>query len=815
MSRSLVASPSIASLRTCFHCGLGVPDGFDRSVVVLGQPRLMCCAGCEAVARTIVAAGFEGYYETRDAPVGEALPADLPPIATYDDPLAQRQFVASVGEHGREALLALDGIRCAACLWLNERYLARVPGITGMSVNYATRRAQITWDARIVSLGQIIASVRTLGYDAYPFDPAKQRIQAATEQRASLWRLFVAGFGAMQVMMYAVPRYIDDTGTLSAESEQVLRWASLVLTLPVIAFACGPFFSSALADLRLRRMGMDFPVSLGIVAGFVASVAATLSGSGEVYFDSITMLVFLLLTARALESSARRKATASLDHLARWMPAFALRLGSSTQGERIPAHELRPGDRVLVAPGETVPADGAVVEGASTADESLLTGESTPVEKSVGSPMIGGSVNVSQPLTMQVMKAGLETQAAAIGRLIERAAAGKPRVVEAADRIARNLTWVVLAITLATLVVWLPVDPAKGTWAAIAVLMVACPCALGLAAPIVLTSATGALARRGIVLTRGSAIESLSGITDVVLDKTGTLTEGRPRLADIAIAGPMAPAECLATGQALETGSQHPLARSLRASQRAGSLPAITHPVHFRGKGIEALLEGRRVRIGTLEFAGELAGEPRQWPIYATFSSHVYLAREGQWLARFSFDAGLRPEAARVTQALRAEGLRLHLLSGDAPAAVSVVAGQLGLSCSIGGAMPEAKVAYVKALQATGRRVAMIGDGLNDAPVLAQADVSFAMGQGAALAQQSADLVLASGKLDGVLEARRIARLAMTAIRQNFGWALAYNALALPAAAFGLIGPWEAAIGMAGSSLVVVLNSARVTAALR
>jgi len=786
-------------------------------VTILGHPREMCCAGCEAVARTIVDAGFESYYTTREAPrPGDGLPADLPPISIYENALAQRQFVASVGEHERETMLVLDGIRCAACVWLNERYLRRLPGVTRVSVNFATRRAQVAWDEREVTLGRIIAAVRSLGYDAYPFEAGKQRFRDGKEQRAALWRLFVAGFGAMQVMMYAVPRYLDDSGTLTQEADQVMRWASLALTLPVIAFACGPFFASALADLRTRRVGIDVPVSLGILAGFAASAWATVAGAGEVYFDSITMLVFLLLASRYLELSARRKAAARLDHLARWMPSFAFRLrgGSGAAGEQVPAHELCPGDRVLISPGETVPADGFVLAGTGGADESLLTGESRPVEKRPGSRMIGGSISLSQPLTMQVTSAGMETQAAAIGRLIERAAAGRPRLVEAADRMARLLTWIVLATALATLAGWMLVDPSRAVWVAIAVLIVTCPCALGLAAPIVLTSATGALARRGIVLTRAAAIESLAKVTDVVLDKTGTLTAGKLCLAEVEAVGSLDAAACMALAKALEAGSNHPVARAFAASSTS-PLPAVSDAEHHAGRGIEARAGGRRVRIGSQAFVRELcagapdcAGQPQH-------EIRVFLGDERGWLARLSFEDGVRPDAARLVDGLRANGLHVHLLSGDDAVVACEVAAGLGIEKFQGGASPRDKLEYVKALQAGGRRVAMLGDGLNDAPVLAQADVSFAMGHGATLAQQNADLVLASGKLGGVLEAGRIARLAMTAIRQNFAWALAYNAVALPAAAFGLIGPWEAAIGMAASSFVVVLNSARFTTALR
>ncbi len=778
----------------------------------------MCCAGCQSVAGTIVEAGFESYYETRE-PVAAGAPRleDLPSAAIYDDPLTQRRFVAEAGEHGREATLVLDGVHCAACIWLNERFLQRLPGVTAVSINYTTRRMLVAWDARRVALSGIIEAVRSLGYDAYPFDPDKQRAEETKAQRASLWRLFVAGFSAMQVMMYAFPRYVDDTGTLSAEAEQVMRWAGLVLTLPVIVFACGPFFRSALADLRAGRMGIDVPVSLGILAGFGASAWATLSGGGEVYFDSVSMLAFLLLAARHLELSARRKAAAGLDHLARWMPASAFRLAaqSDSSGHRVAAHDLRTGDRVLVAPGEPVPADGTVESGLGSADESLLTGESRPVPKAAGSALIGGSINIEQPMVMRVTHAGLDTQAAAIGRLIERAAAGKPQLVEAADRIARLLTWLVLAVAVATLLAWSAIDPSRAPWAAIAVLMVTCPCALGLAAPIALTSATGALARRGIVITRAQALETLASITDVVVDKTGTLTEGRLRLAQVDRLGTLDTATCLGIARALETGSAHPVARALDSEPAAAALPPVLRVQSVAGRGLEALVGGLRMRIGTRRFVEEIAGSATVLLPPANAESAVYLGSEAGWLARLRFSDRLRPDAADLIDSLRARGLEVHLVSGDGADVVREVAARLRIASVHGEVSPAGKLDYVRQLQAAGRKVALIGDGVNDAPALAQADVSIAMGQGAPLAQQQADYVLLSGKLSGVLDAARIANAAIATIRQNFAWALGYNALALPLAAFGILGPLEAAIGMAASSFVVLLNSARLEAALR
>jgi Cu2+-exporting ATPase len=431
----------------CYHCGLAVTDAGRWRAPVLGAPRDFCCAGCQAVASTIVAGGFEQYYATRSAPA--VRPGELAAAAAYDDPLAQAQFTVSRGPHERSTTLILDGIRCAACLWLNEQTLRRLPGVLNASVNYTTRRAQVSWDPAQIRLSTVIGALRAVGYDAYPYDPQRQSLLDREARRRALWGLFVAGFGAMQVMMYAFPAYVDEgSGTLSAEAASLMRWASLLLTLPVVAFACGPFFSGAWRELRRLRPGMDTPIALGIGAGFAASAWATVSGSGAVYFDSIAMLAFLLLGARYLELGARQRAARSLDRLCRWTASTAFRLkgGNFVQ---VQAHELAKGDVVRVPAGDRLPADGVVEEGRSAVDESLLTGESLPLAKSPGSVVAAGTLNLEQPLVVRVERAGAETRAAAIARLVEHAAASRPRLVAAADRLAHALTWVVLAVAAA------------------------------------------------------------------------------------------------------------------------------------------------------------------------------------------------------------------------------------------------------------------------------------------------------------------------------------------------------------------------------
>jgi len=672
-------------------------------------------------------------------------------------------------------------VRCSACLWLIEQVLRRVPGVARADVNYATRRAQVAWDPHRARLADLVAAIRSVGYDATPYEPSRQAALERRERRAALWRLFVAGFGAMQVMMYAFPSYLG-AQDLSAEAESLMRWASLLLTAPVLAFSCGPFFAGARREAASGRIGLDTPIALGLAGGFAASAWATIAGSGEVYFDSICMLAFLLLAARYAQEEARRRASRGLDRLLAWVPSAA----------------LVPGDRVGVAPGDRSPADGIVESGVSSADESLLTGESRPVGKRPGDALLGGSVNLEQPLVMRVTRAGADTQAAAIARLAERAAASRPRLVDAADRVARHLTYVVIATAAAAALYW------GDVWVAVAVLVVTCPCALGLAAPIVLTRANGWLLGRGALLTRTRALEALERVTDVVLDKTGTLTLGRLTLSRVVPLGGLDAAACRSLAATLESSSAHPIARAL-AGDAGGARVETTR--HAAGEGIEALADGRKLRIGTRAFCEALCGKAIS--VESTIRTPIFLCDEAGWLALFELEDEIRPDALRLIDSLKAKGVGIHLLSGDDPAVVAEVAARLGIATFAGRMTPRDKLEYVERLQRAGRTVAMAGDGLNDAPVLAGADVSFAMGGGADAAQLRADVVLTGNSLDTLAQSFGLARRAMRLVRQNIGWALAYNALALPLAAAGWIGPWEAALGMGASSLLVAANALR------
>jgi Cu2+-exporting ATPase len=807
----------LANEHDCYHCGLPVPQGLDLVVEIGGAPRAMCCAGCQAVAEAIVANGLTDYYLHRDAmpeSPREAIPQALQELGLFDHPDVQKNFVRPVGEHEREAALILEGITCAACVWLNESHIARQPGVTAVDINYATRRARVRWDENVTKLSAILEAIQAIGYRAHPYDVTKSEQLAQKERRTAQWRLFVAGFGMMQVMMYAFPVYVAD-GDMTADIEQLMRWASLFLTLPVIVYSAAPFFNNAWRDLKFRRVGMDVPVALGVGSAFLASVWATLTAAGEVYFDSVTMFVFFLLTGRYLEMMARQKAARGVEAMAKAIPAFAERLPHWPAGdaERVAVANLVAGDCVRVKPGETIPGDGEVIEGESSSDESLLTGESRPIAKRVGDVITGGSVNVGSPLVVRLERVGEATRLASIRRLMEQAAAEKPALVQLADRIAMRFVWVLLALAFATGLYWLNADPDRALWVFVAVLVVSCPCALSLATPAALTVATGALAREGVLVTRGHAIETLARAEHWIFDKTGTLTVGRPAVAAVRIAATMNEEGVFARVRALEQASEHPLGRALLAKVGAGETAPARNLKAVTGKGIEAQIDGKPLRIGVPAFAAELHGQPMPdemagW--LAAGDSVVALADGRGWLAWFRIADALRPGAMAALGHLRAQGVKLTILSGDAPQTVAAVAKELGVDDFRGGMTPEGKHACLREIQERGATVAMVGDGVNDAPVLAQAHVSVAMGGGTDLARGQADVVLLSDDPVHLGHGVALARRTLRIIRQNLLWAFTYNVVAIPLAMAGWITPWMAGIGMSASSLLVVLNALRL-----
>lgn len=739
----------------------------------------------------------------------------------WDDPDEQAQFTRPVARPAggtlAESALRVEGITCAACaLQIEDRLLAQ-PGVEQAAVNAGSGRLLLRWDPQRTRISTLAGLLQADGFALYPAQGIAAEAERTRAARQTLWRLFVAAFCMMQVMMFATPAYLAAPGEIAADHLKLLNWASWLLSIPVLVFSAQPMLAGAWRDLRRRRLGMDVPVALGLVVTFVASSGAAFAPDGpfghEVYFDSLTMFVFLLLGARWLEQRARDAAARSIEGLVQRLPQTVERLREDGVSEAVAATRLRPGDRVRVLAGQAFPADGRLQQGSTEVDEALLTGESAAQRRGPGDAVIAGSFNRSAAVVMLVERAAHDTRYAQIVALMERAAALRPTLARAADRIAKPFVAAVLLLAAGSALAWQFIDPSRSIWVAVAVLIVTCPCALSLATPSALLAATGALARRGLLVRRPEALEALAGCDLVVFDKTGTLTEDRLQLARIDAAAGIGEAEALAQAAALARCSLHPVARALAEAAAAGPeapAPTLQQVTEHAGQGLEAQDElGRCWRLGRAGFAAaaDLALD------IESGGTAAWLSVDGRAVARFDVEERLRADAPAAVAALQAQGLRVALLSGDQPAAAHRVAAALGITDVQAGATPEDKLRYVQEAQARGQRVVMVGDGLNDGPVVAQADVSIAIGQGAPRLNAQADLTLPGARLAEVVEARRLAIGTLRVIRQNLAWAAGYNALSVPLAVVGWLPPWAAGIGMAASSLLVVFNAARLRGA--
>jgi Cu2+-exporting ATPase len=816
----------------CFHCGLPVPPGLDLRVEILGREEPMCCYGCQAVARAIVAAGHADFYRYRtgSAPTGrELVPDFIEQTRVYDHPDVQKSFVRV--EHGnlREAALIMEGITCAACIWLNERHIAQLPGVVEVQINYATHRAQIRWDESRIRLSEILQAIRAIGYSAHPYDPLQQQAALERERRTHLRRLGVAGVLGMQVMMFSVTLYVGAWSGMETDFRIFFRWIELGLTLPVLFYSAAPFLRGAWRDLRNVSIGMDVPVALGILVAFGGSLHATWTGRGEVYYDSVSMFIFFLLVSRYFEMMARRHGADMAERLNQALPAMATRLVTDNDREThevVPVAQLEPGDRVLVKPGEVIPADSRIEDGSSSVNEALLTGESTPLRKVAADKVIGGSINIESPLRLVVTRVGVETVLAQIMRLLERAQNEKPAITRLADRTAAWFVGGVLLLAGLVGLYWWQAAPESWLPIVVSVLVVTCPCALSLATPTAISAATGAMLSSGLLSARGNRLETLARCTHVVFDKTGTLTRGEPAVTAIHLLSGLDRVEVLAIAAALESQSEHPLGKAL-AKAAAGDHPAVQDLVNHPGDGVSGRIDGTRYFIGNRDFiarhsAQEEKGDrphflERKWGL-SPFSAlddptgiTILLADADRIHARIVLHDETRSDARATVTALRQAGKQVILLSGDNLSSVRQVADEVGIESFCAGMKPQDKLERVQALQREGAIVAMVGDGINDAPVLAAADISIAMHGAAYISRASADMVLLSDQLGTLAEGLRIARQAMRIVRQNLAWALLYNLIALPAAALGYVAPWMAAVGMSSSSLLVVLNALRLT----
>ena len=711
--------------------------------------------------------------------------------------------------------VVFEGMHCAACAITIEQALKAIPGVQEVQVSAASHRGRITWKESVTRPSQWMAAAAQAGYRALPANDAHAHERRRHEARQMVWRVSVAGMCMMQVMMYATPSYVTAPGEISPNLIGLLRWASWVLSLPVMVFSCKPFFVNAWRDLKQRQISMDLPVALGMLIAFVVSSLGTFDPEGlfgsEVYFDSLTMFVFFLLTGRWLELRMRDKTAGALEAVMNRLPDQVVRQVGD-QWQRVSIRKLVVGDVIEVLPGQAFAGDGVLIAGHSEVDEALLTGESRPLTRGVGDAVIAGSHNLSGRVLVRITQVGAATRFAQIVNLMESASVTKPQVAVLADRWAKPFLWGVLIAASASAWYGWQQSPAHAVMVAVSVLVVTCPCALSLATPAAMLAAAGALARGGVLVRRLSALQRLTEVDTVIFDKTGTLTRDDFTVSSIHVRDGVSPQQAVFLASALARQSIHPVSRALVAYARQ-TMPAQDAVLELQGfeeksgQGLQARLQrdGQTLdlRLGSAAFCGA--------PALSSDQLQVSLADAQGWMATFELNEALREDAAAIVKSLQDKGLDVRILSGDGVAAVQRVARALHVESARGLCTPQDKLQQLQMLQKQGHRVAMVGDGLNDGPVLSGADVSFALGQAVPLAQAQADFVLLGGQLRDLLNAWQHSTLTMKIVRQNLVWAVVYNLACIPLALLGMLPAWAAGLGMATSSLVVVLNALRLS----
>lgn len=801
----------MTAVKSCFHCGEPLPDGAPIFAQLGNCNQPVCCLGCKAVAEFISGSGLDAFYKHREAPSAElGLRAEPSEWALYDDDDLLTRYVHDDGKKA-EATIDIGGMYCSACVWLLDKALTRVDAIDSVIVNPSTHRAVIRWDQAQLRFSELLDAISQVGFKPAPTGVGLVGDDNDGEYRRALRRLIVAAAAGMQVMMFAVALYAGAHYGIEGRIEQFLRLISLLVCLPIVFYSARPFYAGAYRGIRARSPGMDLPVAIAITAAFSASVYATLVNAGDIYFDSVAMFVLFLSATRYLEMRARHRSEDYTQALARLLPETVTRVHDGVP-EIVALDKLRVGDVVLIRPGDVIPADGLVLSGDLAIDESLLTGESLPVTRKDGMELCAGGINRAGNASVKITLTGASTSLAEIGRLLERAKADRPPIAMLADRVASKFVVGVLLVATITGLVWLTIDPSRAFEIVLATLVVTCPCALSLATPAALAASASRLARDGFLLVRSRILEVLTRKATIVFDKTGTLTEGRPTITEtILLAGNEQRSEeyYLALAAEIETASEHVLARAFDGHFMAGRFQSTDLRAE-QGCGVAAVIDGTKYRIGSARYVAELSGTTDPVGDDINELTIAYLGNEKEMLAKFTIGDELRIDAKQAVTDLKRLGYRVAIASGDRESVVAAVASTLGIPDSYAYLTPAGKLELVSELQGRGETVVMIGDGINDAPVLSSADASIAIDAGTALARASADAVVLGKRLGSVVDAAIIAGKTRQVIRQNITWAIFYNVTAIPLAASGVLAPWMAAIGMSVSSLVVVVNALRL-----
>lgn len=794
-----------ADRAACWHCGEPVPAGVEIEALVGGQSRPMCCHGCQAVATLIDQAGLERYYSYRDAlPERPEPAADTPDYAAWDRSAILEHYGHNKGDGLAGITLVLENVHCAACAWLISRFIGELPGVAEIRVDIGDGRARLRFDPGRAALSEIAERLASLGYLPHLDSPDAGEQRDRAERRQLLKAIVVAGLGMMQVMSYALAGYIGAFQDIDPTSERFFQLISMLVAVPVALYSGRIFYRSAWRTLASRRMGMDVPVAAAMLLALSASIVITLLDAGEDWFDSVVMFIFFLLLGRYAVLVTRQRSASVHSALARSLPASASRLRTDGRTEPVALVELAAGDRVQVEAGQAIPADGRIIAGQALIDESLLSGESMPRRRGSGESVLAGSLVRDGSVTIEVAEVGRATVLAGIVGMLEQARGHKPRLARVADRLAGWFVAFVLTGAAVTALIWWQIDPGRMLPVVIAVLVVSCPCALALGTPVALAAAARGFARAGLLAVGSEVLERLPAITHVVFDKTGTLTDSLMHLAETAIEAPELEREqILRLAGRLERVSRHPIASAFREFDDGA---AVEGAESVLAAGVAGRIDGVDYRLGKPAWVGPIIGRELTAPGSGQW---LALAADDKLLAWLRVAAPLRAGAHELVSDLQAHGLELMIASGDRQANVAALAERLGIERFAGDLAPADKLELVRRLQADGARVAMIGDGINDAPVLAGADVSIALAEGADIARTQADLVVTGRGLGRVGQAFELAPRVVTIIRQNLAWALAYNLIALPLAATGMVAPWLAAIGMSASSLLVVANGRR------
>jgi P-type Cu2+ transporter len=801
----------------CFHCGEPIPKNLELIVEIDKQAREMCCYGCKAVAEQILEFGLADYYQHRTSlpqKPEEFIPEDLKKLAIFDNPQVQTEFVSVNDDSSKEAKLIIEGISCPACVWLIESRLSSLAGIKEVSVNYSTQRSRICWQESVISLSDILSAITQLGYNAQPYNHKQRELIYDNERKSQLIRLGIAGLFGMQVMMIAIALYFGEASGIEKQYRIFFHWVSLILTLPVLFYSGRPLLIGAYRDIKNKRPGMDVPIALGLSIAFCSSLWSTLQNTGHVYYDSIVMFVFFILGGRYFEFISRRKSTAYLDKVTSILPLTATQIHPNGVQKIVDLNTLSVSDKVLVKPGEVIPVDGDVHEGRSSVNESLITGESMPVTKTAGMHVIGGSTNIESPLFIKISEVGEHTILSNISRIIDKASSNKPATVLLANKIVSVFIVCLLIIASLVALYWYQVDQSQWLAITITVLVVSCPCALSLATPTAFSSAAATLMQYGIALINNDAIEKIEKSDCFVFDKTGTLTKGELELVQIEITDSnFKRDDVLQIATALESASEHPLAKAIVNASKNIEIIRANNIENFPGQGISGDIEGRWF-IGTEQFINEhcSANAIHQQDTSESLRK-IILANSTSVIATLYFNDELRDNSKTLIHYLKQQGKKVILMSGDHRSIVELVADNLDIDEHQAELKPEDKLDNIANLQEQGYQVCMIGDGINDAPAFAQADVAIAMTDASDITKLNADVLLLNNKIESLKTMLKIVTKTSRTIQMNFAWALAYNIIALPFAIAGFITPWMAALGMSLSSLIVVINATKITTA--